>query len=674
MHKLPLTFRVIASLLTVAALLVLAMPRTVKLGYEYKRGQAWKYETLVARFDFPVFKTEEQMLREKENLDNGIIPYYKYSEETVLARMKALEALDFGSFSYLKPALSDALSSIFDKGVVPDQGVRQAGQPDPSGIMYIQRNKRAVKVPVSEVYTLTSARTALAAKIPAQADSVLAAAGIYDLISPNLTFDQTTTNLVHSESPAAVSPTMGYVNAGQLIVSNGEIVTAEIEQMLDSYRKEYDSNIGYDGPKVLYWLGNILIALAMVVMLFFAMFIADKRVFQGNGYYYVLVVFTIFAAGALLVARLGYNFLYLVPFSLAALLLQAFFRGRLIIPVYTVALLPLLIFTHSGIVLFTMNLLAGMVAVYGFKYLGRGWKQFINALVVYAVLMAVYMGFRLLGMVSGDFTRVAVFLFIGSMLNVAGYPLIFLFEKIFNLVSTSRLEELSNHSNPLLRKLELLSPGTFQHSIQVMNMCVAATRAIGGDVPLVRAGALYHDIGKMKNPQCFVENESLVTLDEKSKYHASLDPHQSARDIINHVNDGIELAQHANMPSVVVDFIRTHHGTTLVSFFYDKFVNAGGDPSLKEDFRYTGGKPHSKEQIILMICDTVEAASRTLKSYDSETFDAFVENIVSSKMEQGQFDQADITLREIGIVKSVLKSHLAQIYHERIAYPNRKIN
>lgn len=674
MHKLPLTFRVIGSLLLVAALLVLAMPRTVKLGYEYKKGQPWKYETLVSKFDFPVFKTEEQILKEKENRNTGVIPYYKFSEETVLSRMTALEGMDFGSYSYLKPEVIAVISSIFDKGVVPDEGVWQSSQSSPSEIMYIQRDKRAVKVPVSEVYTLTSARTALRSSFSVDKDSVLVSAGVYDLISPNLSFDRTTTNLVHAESSSAVSPTMGYVNAGQLIVSNGEIVTAEIEQMLDSYRKEYDANVGYDGPKILYWLGNVLIALALMVMLFFSMFIADKKVFQGNGFYYILVVFVLFSAGTLLVSRLGYNFLYLVPFSLAALLLQAFFRGRLIIPVYTVTLLPLLIFTHSGIVLFVMNLLAGMVAVYCFKYLGRGWKQFLNALVVYAVLMSVYIGFRLLGMVGGNFTRVAVFLFIGSMLTVAGYPLIFLFEKVFNLVSTSRLEELSNNSSPLLRKLELLAPGTFQHSIQVMNMCVAATRAIGGDVALVRAGALYHDIGKMKNPQCFVENESLVTLDDKSKYHADLEPLQSAKDIINHVSDGVELAEKSKVPSVVVDFIRTHHGTTQVSFFYDKYLNQGGDPAMKGEFRYKGGRPHTKEQIVLMICDTIEAASRTLKSYDAETFDSFVEKIVSSKMEQEQFDMADITLREIGIVKSVLKSHLAQIYHERIAYPNRKNN
>ena len=674
MHKLPLTFRVIGSLLIVAVLLVLAMPRTLKLGFDYKKGQAWKYETLVAKFDFPILKTEEQIQKEKDDARQGVIPYFKYSEDQVKSFLKAVDATDFGDYAYLRPQIATVAQSVFSKGILPDEGKKQPGSSEIASVFYIQKDKRAIKVPASEVYELTAARRALLSALPQPADSVITATGILDYLTPNLQFDKVTTDLVHAETDNSISPTMGYVNAGQMIVKNGEIVTSEIAQMLDSYCKEYDSSIGYDGPVILYWLGSLLTALAIIVLLFFAMFLSDKKVFDGNGFYYILLVFTITAIAALVVSRIGYNFLYLVPFSLAALFLQAFFRGRVIVPVYAVSLLPLLIFTHSGIVLYVMFLLAGMVSVYSFKFLGQGWKQFICGLVTYAVLMATYMGFRLLGMVNGDFVRVAVFLFIGSMLNVAGYPLIYLFEKIFNLVSTSRLEELSNNSNPLLRKLELLAPGTFQHSIQVMNMSVAATRAVGGNVALVRAGALYHDIGKMNNPQCFVENESLVTVDEKSKYHANLDPLQSARDIIRHVTDGIELAQKANMPSVVVDFIRTHHGTTLVSYFYNKFLEQGGDDTLKEDFRYKGGSPRTKEQIILMICDTVEAASRTLPSYDSATFDTFVEKIVASKMEQGQFDQADITIREIGVVKSVIKSHLAQIYHERIAYPNGKNN
>jgi len=366
------------------------------------------------------------------------------------------------------------------------------------------------------------------------------------------------------------------------------------------------------------------------------------------------------------------EYLLLVPFPVFALYLQAFFRGRVIIPVYTVFILPLLIFTHFGMPLFVMYLLAGMVAVYLFKFFGKGWKQFVLALLVYGVMILVLLAFRFLGMINGDMVRVCMNLFIGSMLMVAAYPLIYLFEKIFNLVSISRLEELSNTNNPIIRKLELLAPGTFQHSLQVMNMSVAATRAIGGDIALVRAGALYHDIGKMENPLCFVENESLLSVAVDSKYHQGLDPLHSAQDIIKHVTDGVAIAKSHNLPESVIDYIRSHHGTTTVTYFYNKYMNDGGDPALKDEFVYKGIKPYTKEQAVLMICDSVEAASRTLGQYDAQVYDNFVEQIVASKMEMGQFDQTDITLRELNTVKSVLKNYLAQIYHERIVYPKRK--
>lgn len=677
MHRIPLQFRIALAFLASAVLLVLAMPRTVKFAYDYKKGQEWKYETLVSQFDFPILKTEEQIQKEKETSNSGIIPYYKFSEEALEKSVIAVEQAELGDFSQIKPVLTRALKNIYDRGVVSDEGVRQVNPSADVDVLYVQRGRRAAKMPVSEVFRLSEAKahlrsTVQASGLPQKADSIVAAAGIYDIITPNLVFDQTNTNLVHSSSEKAISPTMGYVSAGQLIVSNGELVTAEIAQILDSYRKEYDANIGYDGPKIIYWLGNVLMAVVLLAILFFAVFLTDKKIFRDNRIYYILLMFVSASLAALMVERLGSNFLYLVPFTVFALYLQSFFRLKVIVPVYTVSLLPLMIFSHNGLTLAVMFLLAGFVAMYCYQTMGKGWKQFLAALITYAVLLVVYFGFRLLGMAGGDIIRVLIFLFIGSMLTVAAYPLVFLFEKIFNLVSSMRLEELSNTGNPLIRKLELLAPGTFQHSLQVMHMAAAAARAVGGDVTLIRAGALYHDIGKMQNPQCFVENESLIALDSSSKYHQGLDPLQSAQDIIRHVNDGMELAAHNNVPSIVSDFILSHHGTTLVSYFYNKYLEQGGDPALVGEFRYNGHKPHSKEQIILMICDSIEAASRTLPSYDTDTFDGFVEKIVASKMEQGQFDNADITIRELGVVKSVIKSHLSQIYHERIVYPERK--
>ena len=238
-------------------------------------------------------------------------------------------------------------------------------------------------------------------------------------------------------------------------------------------------------------------------------------------------------------------------------------------------------------------------------------------------------------------------------------------------MSSTRLQELSDTSNELLRQLEQKAPGTFQHSLQVMNLASAAARAINADEILIKAGALYHDIGKIKNPLCFVENESLTSTD--AKYHSDITPLQSAQDIIKHVTDGVELAQAHKLPSVITDFIRTHHGTTCVSFFYDKYLKEGGDPELKKEFLYPGPTPTTKEQVILMLSDSIEAASRTLRDYSQESISALVDRIFAYKIEDGQLEQADITLKEIDTIKIVMQTYLGQMYHERIKYPKRKI-
>ena len=243
---------------------------------------------------------------------------------------------------------------------------------------------------------------------------------------------------------------------------------------------------------------------------------------------------------------------------------------------------------------------------------------------------------------------------------------------MFNLVSNTRLRDLSDTSGALLRELEQKAPGTFQHSLQVMNMADAVARAIDINPVPVRVGALYHDIGKMNNPLCFVENESLVPVEDGQKYHDSKTPEESAMDIVRHVTDGVETARKHHLPNIIVDFILTHHGTTVVRYFYNKFLESGGDPSGISSFTYNGRKPADKSQIVLMLCDSIEAASRTLKDYSPESCSRFVEAIVAGKMEEGQFDEADITIREIGIVKETLKQYLVQSHHGRIVYPNNK--
>lgn len=680
--KLPrvsINYRVLIPLVVLFLVLTLIFPRTAKFSYDYRKGSPWSHETLLAQFDFPILKTDEQIREEKGRSKSVVIPYYRYRQDIVDNCRKAAEGIDMGGYSYLRPLIVASMDGIYSNGVVPDEGVKLDGHSDPSGaVLYIQKDKRAGKKPVSEVFKESEAKNRLLSDIAAKyprinADSVLRSAGIYDFIVPNLEYDPKTTELVRSESSNQVSTTQGFVSAGQLIVSEGEIVTAEIAQMLDSYKVEYENSMGYGGPRILFWLGNAFIAFALVLLFFLMIYFLNRRLFMDHRkFWYLIFIFIIASVLALIINKFAPRCLYMVPFTLTALYLEAFFKNKVIFPICCVSFLPLLVFAENGVVLFVMFLLASIVAVFTFRFFNQGWQQFIMSGIVFVSILVTYFGFRMIDMVNDDPYMAVLYMFIGSMLIVAGYPLIYLFERMFNLVSSSRLRELCDTNNKLLRELEHKAPGTFQHSLQVMNMCDAAARAIDANVLLVRAGALYHDIGKMKNPLCFIENESMSP--KGVHYHEHLSPKESARAIIKHVSDGLELAAENRLPDVIQDFILTHHGTSNTSYFYNKYLNEGGDPNDVSDFFYKGRKPQTKEQIILMICDTLEAASRTLKDNSAATFSVFVENIVASKMKIGQFDQADISIKDLNTVKETLKAYLSQIYHERVVYPQRKNN
>lgn len=680
--KLPrvsINYRVLIPLVVLFLVLTLIFPRTAKFSYDYRKGSPWSHETLLAQFDFPILKTDEQIREEKSRSKPVVIPYYRYRQDIVDNCRKAAEGIDMGGYSYLRPLIVASMDGIYSNGVVPDEGVKLDGHSDPSGaVLYIQKDKRAGKKPVSEVFKESEAKNRLLSDIAAKyprinADSVLRSAGIYDFIVPNLEYDPKTTELVRSESSNQVSTTQGFVSAGQLIVSEGEIVTAEIAQMLDSYKVEYENSMGYGGPRILFWLGNAFIAFALVLLFFLMIYFLNRRLFMDHRkFWYLIFIFIIASVLALIINKFAPRCLYMVPFTLTALYLEAFFKNKVIFPICCVSFLPLLVFAENGVVLFVMFLLASIVAVFTFRFFNQGWQQFIMSGIVFVSILVTYFGFRMIDMVNDDPYMAVLYMFIGSMLIVAGYPLIYLFERMFNLVSSSRLRELCDTNNKLLRELEHKAPGTFQHSLQVMNMCDAAARAIDANVLLVRAGAFYHDIGKMKNPLCFIENESMSP--KGVHYHEHLSPKESARAIIKHVSDGLELAAENRLPDVIQDFILTHHGTSNTSYFYNKYLNEGGDPNDVSDFFYKGRKPQTKEQIILMICDTLEAASRTLKDNSAATFSVFVENIVASKMKIGQFDQADISIKDLNTVKETLKAYLSQIYHERVVYPQRKNN
>ena len=663
-------WKAIIPLVVSFAVLMVLVPRTAKWGYDYSKGQAWRYETLVAQFDFPLLKTTEQIAKEKADLSSTVIPYYKMSTEVVGESFRKIEGMSFADVPGLKSSLVRHLSDIYNKGIIPEIQ-------DNVELIYVQKGKRAEKVPVSEVYLLPQARIALLHEVSTDCpevnvDSVIRSKSIYDLLAVNLVYDEQITALVHSQTQSMVSTTSGFVNAGTIIVNNGELITAEVAQMLDSYKAEYEQSYGYDKPLAAIWLGNALLVLGILICLYFAIYFSNAMIFKDyNRYLYVVVVFTLIASVELILIKFAPQWIFIFPFSVAALYLQAFFRTRVIYPVYIATLLPLLLFAENGAAVFMMYLVSGVITLYVFKHFSKGAKQFIAASINFVCTAVLFSAFVITGVINVDYLPTLGLICIGSILQVALHPFVYLLERSFNLVSSTRLQELSDTSNELLRQLEQKAPGTFQHSLQVMNLASAAARAINADEILIKAGALYHDIGKIKNPLCFVENESLTSTD--AKYHADITPLQSAQDIIKHVTDGVELAQAHKLPSVITDFIRTHHGTTCVSFFYDKYLKEGGDPELKKEFLYPGPTPTTKEQVILMLSDSIEAASRTLRDYSQESISALVDRIFAYKIEDGQLEQADITLKEIDTIKIVMQTYLGQMYHERIKYPKRKI-
>lgn len=673
----PRKFKVYLPLLALFLVLVFMMPRSPKFTYDYRKGSPWLHNTLVAQFDFPILKTESQLIEEREKAGSVFIPYYRLDGKISSKSINAVSSLDLGELNHVKPPLSDALAFLYSKGIISPSAGQNADETghDPDALIYVQKDRRAVKLPLSEVFTLDEAadylREALRKECPeCNVDSLYAAASLASLIVPDLIYDQQTTDLIHEESINYVSPTMGVIRSGQVIVSEGEIVTAEIEQLLDSYKAEFDISVGYGSSHTYLWIGNILMAFFIVLVLFLAICYCNFRIFdEFNKYLYLLMIFTLAAVGSSIVARTDASLFYFMPFTLISLYLLAFFTKRIVFSVYFISLLPMMIFAPNGVELFIMYLVAGSVAMLVFGFFNRGWLQFVTALIVFVVMTIVWGSFRLIDGVEGLKEYHTVFdLALGALLSVAGYPLIYLFEKIFKLVSNTKLAELSDTNNKLLRMLADKAPGTFQHALQVMNLADAAARSIDANVLLVRAGALYHDIGKISNPQCFTENENPGV-----RYHADLSPKESAQEIIRHVSDGLALADKYGLPDEIKSFISSHHGTSCTAYFMTQYLNAGGNPDDTADFYYDGVRPVTKEQVVLMICDSVEAASRSLKNYSAESISALVDAIVDGKANENQFAESDISLRELSILKDEIKSYLQQMYHSRVSYPKRLV-
>ena len=665
--------KIYLSLLVVLVMTVLLFPEEGKFKYNYQAGRPWVYETLLSPIDFPILKTEQELLAEKEEKASRVIPYFNYDNAVVNTQINRLRAMQDSQDvnEHVLYFIIESLYKVYSTGILPSMDENTAS----AGTIVVQRDKRAQEIPLAEVYTPRKAedymKHHLSMSFPAyDPDSLYSSYGISGFIVPNLEYDQYKTDLFHKDAVDYISPTKGMVYAGQLIVSEGEIVTTEIEQLLDSFKKEYELTYGYSESSIGLRTGHFILCLMILASLFAVVYFTHKDILRKRKVFaFILTLYALIFLLTVIIRSIDIDYLYIVPYSVFAIYLIMFFARRYVYPIYTVMLLPLLFMSDSGIELYFMNLTGGIIAIVSFKYFNKGWLQFLNSLFIFIGMSLNYIGFLL----SGDGTlamfnlKVEFRMAVNSLLVIAAYPVAFIFERIFSLVSHSRLIDLSDTNNKLLRELSQKAPGTFQHSLQVANLASEAAREVGADMILARVGALYHDIGKMRNPQCFVENSPVGV-----NYHKGLSPIESAQQIIRHVDDGVEIARKNKLPEVVIDFIRTHHAQTVTFYFYAQYCNAGGDPENKEPFTYHGELPRTKEQVIVLMADAVEAASRSLKDYTPESISALVDSIISKRLSDSQLVEADISIKDVETVKKMFKERLEQVYHERIAYPTIK--
>ncbi len=664
--------RIYRNISFVVILLALVIPNKGKFRYEYQKGRPWLYESLVAPIDFPVLKTVAELRKEREELSSSVVPYYNYKEGVDDEQIKLISSnlVLPEDDSIITSYLYSSIKNIYSKGVIDEM-------PDTlysKGVVAIVKYGKPTLHPLRNLFTPGEASAQLkkmmSDKFPG-ADELILRALPSQSLPVNLFFDNNMTQLVLKNQIADISPTKGVIYTGQLIISNGESVTAESEQLLDSFKAEYELSMGFSGSFLLLKLGYALIIMLIILILIVVIYYLDREILkEPNRFNFILLQFILVVIATVVVMDTGQEYLMVFPFSVIALYLTSLYYSKIVIPVYMTIMLPVVFIATGGFELYFLNIVSGTAVFYTFQYLDRGWRQFVNSLFVFVTLSLTYLTLRMVE--DGSLESVTRLTFIyfawNSVLIIAAYPLLYLFEKIFGLLSNSRLRDLSDTTTTLLSSLAEKAPGTFHHSLQVANLSESAAREIGAYALLARVGALYHDIGKMSNPPFFIENLPAG----ESSLHSDLPGEESAKIIIQHVDEGFLIARKARLPQMVIDFILTHHGKTQVGYFYNKYVNSGGDPANIAQFTYKGELPKTKEQVIVMMADAVEASSRSLKDHSRESVCALVDRMIDERIAEKQLIDADISIKEIYAIKEVFKQRLGQVYHSRLKYPERK--
>ena len=653
--------------LFVVGVVVYLLPRAGSFQYEIQAGKPWQYETLLAPYDFPIQKTADELEEERTRLKANIPRYFSVDQEVLPAVFDA-----FDQYVAALPA-NEASNALFVNWRTTIEAMYAIGVVSFSETLFeeeiaLVNNTRKKTIKLTDLYADIDVKNESENQLTEAGTGILSDASmqyLLSLITPNVSYDETLTAQFRSEALAGIVSIRGLVTKGTRIIAKGEVVEGEKLKILQSLQLEYESQTWTQTNTAWIILGYTLLVSVPVLLLFVFLWRTRPLVFENNKRItFLCVIILLMVLLTKTVVDVNPLYVYAVPICMLPLLLRTFFDTRIALFSLMIALFLLAFLVPNSFEFMFLQMMAGILASLTVNDLYRRAKLFISVGLIVGLYVVSYIAFTLIH--DGNLNQLSydvLLLFVVNGLAILFVqPLIYIFEKVFGLVSDASLLELSDTNSKLLRELADKAPGTFQHSLQVANIAEAAANAIDANTLLTRVGALYHDIGKMKNPVFFSENQASYSP------HDDLSSEVSAKIIIEHVLHGITLARKAKLPDRVVDFIRTHHGTTTVLYFYQQAKQNNDDVAI-EQFQYPGPKPFSKETAIVMISDGVEAASKSLKEPTAEKINAFVDKIVQRLMDEKQFLAADITLREIETIKKVLVEKLISSYHLRVAYP-----
>ena len=671
-------YKVILFLVSTIAIVYL-FPKGGQFKYEFNNGQLWRYDNLYAPFDFAIQKSEEEITREKKEIEVNAKLYFKYNKEVVekvkqdfensLSKFKTNDSLTIDEIQKFKKLGSTIISQVYNDGFL--ESVSESRIDDQNDIISIKKENEVQDIPFKNLNTSKEVLSIINSNlktIKSQYKSNLLLDELAGIIKPNITFDNELTNKIIEKSIDGISYTKGKVSSGELIILKGDIVEGKKLAILNSLKSESESQIWSESNYNWIVFGyTILVSLALLMLL---LFLHKYRIeIYNNNNKVTFIFFNIFAIIFIQTLVIKYNsdYLYIVPLSILPIILKAFFDARLGLFAHVLTVLLLGYIVPNSFEFIYLHIIAGIVTILTVSELYKRANLFISVAQITVIYMLTYFAFSIIKEGNASQINWDYFMLFAAngLLSFLSIILIYIYEKVFGLVSDVTLLELSNTNTPLLRELNEKAPGTFQHSMQVANLAEAAANEIGANSMLVRTGALYHDIGKMANPMYFIENQTTGV-----NPHNDLSPSDSAKIIIDHVILGVEIAKKNNLPDRIIDFIRTHHGTSTTYYFLRKEQELNPDTKVKvEKFQYKGPIPFSKETAILMMCDAAEAASKSLKNPTAQSINDLIDKIVSKQVSDNQFVNSDITFREINIIRKVIKKKLMNIYHLRVEYP-----